>query len=225
MMMSPFHFLFRAEFRGKALRGDGQGRQKPKPGRGVAGFTLIEVMIAVMIILMVMVGVNRFVTSTIRNLKLSSDASGRGFMRFDTAGGSVVRFSDGETIFQEGDEGLFMYMIISGSVNIRKQGSLVATVVACLEAGEMFGESAIIEHRPRAAAAVAVGDTELACYDRDSFLAALGEDPELALQAMSTLIARLRVTTERLQDLATQHVLDRAEMSLTERAILQNDLA
>jgi len=146
-------------------------------------------------------------------------------MRFDTEGGSVVRYSDGETVFEEGDEGLYLYVIISGAVRIRKDGELVTTVVAELEPGEMFGESAIIEQRPRSATALAVGATELACYDRASFLDALSDDPELALRAMSALIGRLRVTTERLQDLATQHVLDRAEMALTDRAILQSELA
>lgn len=146
-------------------------------------------------------------------------------MRFDTGGSSVVRFADGDTVFSEGDEGLYLYAIISGGVRIRKEGALVTTVVAELGPGEMFGESAIIEHRPRSATALAVGDTELACYDKAAFLDALSEDPELALRAMSALIGRLRITTERLQDLATQHVLDKAEMALTDRAILQNELA
>ncbi len=146
-------------------------------------------------------------------------------MRFDTEGGSVVRYADGDTVFNEGDEGLYLYAIISGGVRIRKEGALVATVVAELGPGEMFGESAIIEQRPRSATALAAGDTELACYDKTAFLDALSEDPELALRAMSALIGRLRITTERLQDLATQHVLDKAEMVLTERAILQNELA
>ena len=146
-------------------------------------------------------------------------------MRFDTDGGSVVRYTDGDTVFCEGDEGLYLYAIISGGVRIRKEGSLVTTVVAELGPGEMFGESAIIEHRPRSATALAVGDTELACYDKAAFLDALSEDPELALRAMSALIGRLRTTTERLRDLATQHVLDKVEMALTERAILQNELS
>ena len=146
-------------------------------------------------------------------------------MRFDTDGGSVVRYADGDTVFNEGDEGLYLYAIISGGVRIRKEGALVATVVAELGPGEMFGESAIIEQRPRSATALAVGDTELACYDKAAFLDALAEDPELALRAMSALIGRLRTTTERLQDLATQHVLDKAEMVLTDRAILQNEFS
>jgi len=146
-------------------------------------------------------------------------------MRLDTEGGSVVRFADGETVFGEGDEGLYLYVIISGAVRIRKEGKLVTTVVAELGKGEMFGESAIIEHRPRSATALALGETELALYDKAAFLRALSDDPELALRAMSALIGRLRLTTERLQELATQHVLDRAEMALTDRAILQSELA
>jgi len=146
-------------------------------------------------------------------------------MRLESDGGSVIQFEDRDTVFAEGDEGLYLYIIVSGKVCIRKEGDLVATTVAELGPGEMFGESAIIERRPRSATAEAIGRTELACYDRDAFLAALSEDPELALRAMSALIERLRLTTERLQSLATLHVLDRAEMALTERAILESELS
>jgi CRP-like cAMP-binding protein len=69
-----------------------------------------------------------------------------------------------------------------------------------------------------------VGDTELASYDREEFIEALRSDPELALDAMRAMAQRLRVTTERLQHLATQHVLDRAEMALTEKALLEAEL-
>ncbi|MHB1341942.1 MAG: Crp/Fnr family transcriptional regulator [Coriobacteriia bacterium] len=145
-------------------------------------------------------------------------------MRLESRGGSVKRYSDGDVIFREGDAGEYLYLVVSGAVRIKKEGTLVATVVAELGPGEMFGESAIIEQRPRSASALSVGETELACYDREAFLSALQDDPELALRAMSDLIDRLRVTTQRLQHLATQHVLDRAEMTLTERAILESDV-
>lgn len=145
-------------------------------------------------------------------------------MRLESRGGSIRAYSDGEVIFTEGEEGEFLYLVVSGGVRIKKEGTLVATVVAELEPGEMFGESAIIEQRPRSASAIAAGETELACYDREAFLSALQDDPELALRAMSDLIDRLRITTQRLQHLATQHVLDRAEMTLTERAILEVDV-
>jgi len=139
--------------------------------------------------------------------------------------GTLRVYADGETIFREGDAGTHLYLVKSGMVHIRKEGDLVATVVAELGEGEMFGESAIIEHRPRSATAIAAGKTELALYDRQAFLDALADDPELALRAMAALTGRLRLTTQRLQDVCTQHVLDRAEMALTERAILQAELS
>lgn len=140
------------------------------------------------------------------------------------ASGRLLAFSDGETVFEEGDEGDRMFVVLKGCVRIKKRGTHVETVVAEMGPGEMFGESAVLEERPRAATAVAVGDTELASYDREEFLDALRSDPELALSAMRALAERLRLTTERLQHLATQHVLDRAEMALTEKALLEAEL-
>ncbi|MBC7266179.1 MAG: Crp/Fnr family transcriptional regulator [Anaerosomatales bacterium] len=138
--------------------------------------------------------------------------------------GRIVSLSDGEPVFEEGDAGDRMFIVLRGCVRIKKRGMHVETVVAELGPGEMFGESAILEGRARAASAVAVGETELASYDREEFLEALRSDPELALDAMRALAERLRLTTERLQHLATQYVLDRAEMALTEKALLEAEL-
>ncbi len=140
-------------------------------------------------------------------------------------GGWTETYEDGALIFEEGDEGSCLYVVLSGVVRIEKRGDVVTSVIAELGPGEMFGESAIIEGRERAACARAVGRTVLAAYDREAFLRALREDPELGLRAMGTLCERLRVTTQRLQDLAQQYVLDRAELALTERAILEGDIA
>lgn len=138
--------------------------------------------------------------------------------------GRILKLGDGEVVFNEGDAGDRMFIVLKGSVRIKKRGMHVETVVAEIGPGEMFGESAILEERTRSATAVAVGDTELASYDRAEFLSALRSDPELALSAMRAMAERLRITTERLQHLATQHVLDRAEMALTEKALLEAEL-
>jgi CRP-like cAMP-binding protein len=84
---------------------------------------------------------------------------------------------------------------------------------------------ALFESRPHSASATAVGLTSLALYDRDTFVGALSHDPELALRVIESLSLRLRVTTERLQQIATQHILDRTEMALVQRAVLESDLS
>ena len=139
--------------------------------------------------------------------------------------GEVLEFADGDIVFAEGDDSTCLYLIQRGGIRIRKEGELVATVVAELGQGEMFGESGLIEERPRSATAVALGPTTLACYSRETFLQALREDPELALRAMAALIERLRTTTDQLQKLATQHVLDRTDLALTQKAILESELS
>ena len=139
--------------------------------------------------------------------------------------GSIAHFSDGDRVFGEGDPSECVYVVSSGGVRIRKEGEPVATVVAEFGPGELFGESGLVEGRVRSASATAIGETELACYDRETFLQALRTDPELAERVIGLLAERLRVTTDRLHRLATQHVLERTDIALTEKAILESELS
>lgn len=141
-----------------------------------------------------------------------------------SSSGVIQTFEDGETVFREGDEDVFLYVVVSGTVDIRKEGELVTTTIVSFSEGEMFGELALIEQRPRSATAVAVGATVVEVYDRATFLDALSEDPELALRVMASLAERLRETTDRLQEVCTQHVLDRTEMALVQRAVLASEI-
>ncbi|MFA5844289.1 MAG: Crp/Fnr family transcriptional regulator [Coriobacteriia bacterium] len=136
----------------------------------------------------------------------------------------IRAFEDGEMVFHEGDDDAFLYVVVSGKVDIRKEGGLVTTTIASFTAGDMFGELALIEQRPRSATAVAVGATEVEVYDRVTFLDSLREDPELALRVIESLAGRLRETTDRLQEVCTQYVLDRADMALIERAVLASEI-
>lgn len=140
------------------------------------------------------------------------------------SGGSVSRYADGDAIFREGEMGEHLYIVLSGAVRIWTSGGLVATTLTEFGPGTMFGEQTLVDGRPHSANASAVGDTELALYDKDTFLAALREDPELALRVIESMSARLRATTVLLQKLCEQYVLDRTELALTERAILDGEL-
>lgn len=141
------------------------------------------------------------------------------------AGSGIVRqYEDGEIVFDEGSAGESLYVVLQGGIAIRKHGDLFTSVIAEFGEGEIFGEMALFESRPHSASATAVGLTMVALYDRGTFIAALAEDPELALRVIGSLSARLRDTTEKLQLIATQHILDRTEMALVQRAVLESDL-
>lgn len=141
------------------------------------------------------------------------------------SGGEVRRYVDGETVFAEGEYGEHLYVVRAGAVRIWTSGDLVSTTLAELGPGTMFGEQALIDGRPHSANAEAVGDTEIALYDKAAFLAALRGEPELALQVIESMSSRLRAANDLLQKLCEQYVLDQAELALTQKAILESDLS
>ncbi len=82
--------------------------------------------------------------------------------------GSLLRLSrirtyePGEMIIQEGDDDPWLYILISGSVKIVKDGIVIATLD---KAGEIFGEMRIIESRGRSASVYALEKTMCLAVD------------------------------------------------------------
>ena len=97
-------------------------------------------------------------------------------------------YGAGETIFEQGDDGEYMYGVIEGEVELLIDGRV------CERCGpdDTFGEMAIIDRSPRSATAVATTDCTLATIDRREFLFLVHETPTFAIQVMSTMAARLR---------------------------------
>ena len=76
------------------------------------------------------------------------------------------RFLQGEIIFDEGEEGQALHVVIAGRVLICKQGDPVAGRVTEIDAGVAFGELALLENAPRALQARAEEDCVLASLSR-----------------------------------------------------------
>jgi CRP/FNR family transcriptional regulator len=146
-------------------------------------------------------------------------------MELQEVGGELRTYADGEVVFDEGEEGQYLFIVLKGKVRIRKEEDLFSTVLAECEPGDMFGELAMIDCRPHSASAVAEGPTELALYDRETFARALKEDPGFAQRMIESLAARLRATTEQLQRVCTQYVRDRTEMALIQKAVLEGEMS
>ncbi|MDO8964811.1 MAG: Crp/Fnr family transcriptional regulator [Coriobacteriia bacterium] len=146
-------------------------------------------------------------------------------MTLDESDSTRRFYEDGDLVFAEGSPGEHLYVVVEGGVAIRRRGELFTSVIAEFGPGEIFGELALFEHKPHSAEATAIGETMLALYDRATFIAALEGDPELALRVIESLSSRLRDTTDKLQQIATQHILDRTEMALVQRAVLESDLS
>lgn len=76
------------------------------------------------------------------------------------------KYRDGQTIFEEGSHGDWVYIIESGEVELIKSLYGRDTVIETLGAGEIFGEIAFLANAPRTAGARAKGETTLGIFDR-----------------------------------------------------------
>ena len=109
-------------------------------------------------------------------------------------------------LFTQGDEGGKLYVILSGSVHIQRDGASGRTLYLGLRGpGEHFGEMAMLEETPRMADAVTATDCDLVTLDRASFQECLRSSPEMALAVMTAMAGRLREAADRLE---SRHELD-----------------
>jgi CRP/FNR family cyclic AMP-dependent transcriptional regulator len=105
----------------------------------------------------------------------------------------IRTYRKAETVFEEGDPGQEMYVIASGAVKVTtiKQGR--ETLLARLEAGEFFGEMALVDEAPRSGTATADEEgTRLIELDLDRFFYLVQQQPVFALAIMHTLCQRIR---------------------------------
>lgn len=100
-------------------------------------------------------------------------------------------FDAGTVLFEEGQPGRDMYIIVTGEVELRRQVGDSDRVLAVLPAGEFFGEMAILNSRPRSATAVVRTASRLLVIDSTTFEAMLRARPEIALRMIRSLALRL----------------------------------
>ncbi len=147
---------------------------------------------------------------------------------------SVAR---GTIIFAKGDPGSSLFAIRRGAVKITVPSvDGHDAVFNLMTNGDIFGEIALLDGRPRTADAVAITDCELFLIERRDFLPLVREEPEIAVKLIEILCARLRQTTEQAESLMFLHLpsrLGKALLRLSSRsgvaserklAITQKDL-
>lgn len=129
------------------------------------------------------------------------------------------RFRQGETIFLQGDIGQTLYLIGQGQVRIYTQAlSGQETSLVYYNAGDLFGELALIDELPRSASASAVTDTLVLMLGRERFRYHLRTLPQLSLNFMRALSVRMRYTNRQVDLLATLDVPGRLAAKLLELA-------
>ena len=116
-------------------------------------------------------------------------------------------YADGQTVFAEGDAGDSMYFIVNGGVRIEKRAqatSAVQKTLTVLEAGDYFGEMALLDQKPRSASAVAAGGARVLRLSKEAFDQMQGRS---SAAGMSVLFAMIRTSSERIRRLSAQLVV------------------
>ena len=111
-------------------------------------------------------------------------------------------------IFAKGDPGTSLFAICRGAVKITVPSiDGHDAVFNLIGKGDIFGEIALLDGRPRTADAIAITDCELFVIERRDFLPLVREEPEIALKLIEILCARLRPEPpSRLGDLMFLHL-------------------
>lgn len=108
-------------------------------------------------------------------------------------------YPTGAVLFREGDTGDAMYVIQSGSVEIRRMVGDSERVLAVLPPGEFLGEMALLNHRPRSATAVVREPSRLLVIDSRTFEAMLRGRVEIAVRMIRTLASRLERANQQIE--------------------------
>jgi len=107
-----------------------------------------------------------------------------------------------QVIFRKGSPGRGLMAVLAGQVQIRS-GSADGrdAILNQIEAGEVFGEMALLDGGDRSADAVAAGECRLLVIDRRDFLPFLERNPTVAIRLLAILSDKVRRATEQLEDL------------------------
>ena len=118
-----------------------------------------------------------------------------------------VKYDPDETIFNEQDKGDALYVVESGSVRIWVLDEDVKPVTLKeLEPGEFFGELAVLDRGPRSTNATAIVETTLHRLSSDDFQKFLMEHPDVAIDVICEIGARMRQTNVLVSQRATRNI-------------------
>lgn len=117
---------------------------------------------------------------------------------------TIEEFGPSDHIFDEGDSGAAMYLILRGEVRISKNIAGVGEeALAFLDEGAYFGEMSLVGTAPtRSATAITESPVKLARLARADFQKLLDDDKEAAVEILTcfvdTLSQRLREANDKL---------------------------
>ena len=121
----------------------------------------------------------------------------------------------GTTLVSKGDPGNSLIAVISGTVKISvSSADGRSAILNMIGPGEIFGEVAVLDGHPRTADATANTNCEIFVIDRREFLPFVRSQPALAMKFIELLCARLRWTSDQVEQVILQNLPGRLASAL-----------
>ncbi len=126
------------------------------------------------------------------------------------------KFPRNAVVLNEGDTTDSMYAIIEGRVKVyltNEEGKEITLNMK--EAGDYFGELALLDDEPRSASVMTLSPTTLLVVTKETFRECLARNPDIALRLIRELTFKVRELTEDIRDFALKDVYGRIAKTLT----------
>ncbi|MGE4129996.1 MAG: Crp/Fnr family transcriptional regulator [Bdellovibrionales bacterium] len=115
--------------------------------------------------------------------------------------GGIRKLGKGEVLFREGDSSDAMYVIKAGRIAITKAKGAGEIILAEKANGEMLGEMAFFDNKPRSAGAKAIQDSEVIALPFTALHAQFKTFPEWLKAMVKTINGQLRDANTRIKNL------------------------
>jgi len=120
-----------------------------------------------------------------------------------------------QVILVEEESGQSLFIIKRGSVkvsHVSEEGREV--ILSILNAGDFFGEMAVLDGRGRSANVTALAETELLVLRRGDFLGLLEDYPQISIALLRELAGRIRASDSHISTLSLKDAMGRVAMAL-----------
>src|ERR1700704_2927541 len=122
----------------------------------------------------------------------------------------------GHTLFQAGDPGDSLFIVRQGQIELFiKDTAGQKIVLHTAEAGDMFGELAMLDSGARTATALALTEADVLVLDRDDLVLLFQRKPEAALHMLGALSGLTRKADELLRTRVSRNANEEMEVHST----------
>ena len=112
-------------------------------------------------------------------------------------------------LFAEGEPGHELFIIQSGSIGISKIVDGKEVLLGTLKPGDILGEMALLEDKPRAASAVALEDCTVMAVSKSNFELLIREQPQVVSKITTLLASRIWFIFKQLENALVDNPLGR----------------